>query len=58
MWGIMDEAVIKRTQPNNAEAEQAVVGAMMNDNDVIATAMEMLLRRWGKLPLASGMCLR
>lgn len=40
--GIMDEAVIKRTQPNNAEAEQAVVGAMMNDNDVIATAMEML----------------
>ncbi len=38
----MDEAVIKRTQPNNAEAEQAVVGAMMNYPDSIATAMELV----------------
>lgn len=37
----MDEvAAIKRVQPNNAEAEQAVVGAMMNDPSVINTAAE------------------
>ncbi|MCQ2496376.1 MAG: replicative DNA helicase [Lachnospiraceae bacterium] len=38
----MDEAVIKRIQPNNAEAEQAVVGAMLSDSDVISSVTEMV----------------
>ena len=38
----MDEAVIKRTMPNDAMAEQAVVGAMINDNEMIPVAAEML----------------
>jgi replicative DNA helicase len=38
----MEEAVIKRTQPNDAMAEQAVVGAMINDNEMIPVAAELV----------------
>ena len=38
----MDEAVIKRTPPNDAMAEQAVVGAMINDNEMIPQAAEII----------------
>ncbi|MCR5204660.1 MAG: replicative DNA helicase [Lachnospiraceae bacterium] len=38
----MEENVIKRTQPNDAMAEQAVVGAMINDNEVIPVAAELV----------------
>jgi len=36
----MEEAAIKRIQPNDAMAEQAVVGAMIRDNDTIPIAVE------------------
>lgn len=36
----MDETVIRRIQPNNAEAEQAVVGAMLCDNEAISAVSE------------------
>ncbi len=32
----MEEAVIKKVQPHNLEAEQSVIGAMLMDRDVIA----------------------
>ena len=38
----MEENVIKRTLPNDAGAEQAVIGSMIKDNDVISLAAEML----------------
>ncbi len=38
----MDEALIKRVLPHSMEAEQAVVGAMMMDNDAIMTAAEIV----------------
>ena len=31
----MDEAVIKKIQPNSAEAEQSVIGSMLMDRDAI-----------------------
>lgn len=38
----MDEALIKRVLPHSMEAEQAVIGAMMMDNDAIMTAAEIV----------------
>lgn len=38
----MEENVIKRTLPNDAGAEQAVIGSMIKDNDIISLAAEML----------------
>ena len=39
----MEEALIKRTMPNDYEAEQSVIGSMIMDKDAIITAMEMLI---------------
>ena len=36
----MDEAVVKRIMPHSNEAEQAVIGSMMMDEDAIPVAME------------------
>lgn len=38
----MDEALIKRIQPHNAEAEQSVIGSMMIDSDAVIVALELL----------------
>lgn len=38
----MDEALIRKIPPQNPEAEQAVIGAMLIDRDAIATAMEIV----------------
>lgn len=38
----MDEALIKRVLPHSIEAEQAVVGAMLMDNEAIMTASEII----------------
>lgn len=38
----MEEAVIKRTMPNDHVAEQAVVGAMLMDQDAITKASEII----------------
>ena len=38
----MDEALIKRVLPHSIEAEQAVVGSMLIDQDAIVTASEIL----------------
>ena len=38
----MDEALIKRILPHNAEAERAVIGSMIMDADAIVTASEIL----------------
>lgn len=38
----MDEAVIKRIQPNSIEAEQSVVGSMLMDRDAILEAADIL----------------
>ena len=38
----MDEASIRRVQPNDAMAEQAVVGAMIKDNEMIPVASEIV----------------
>jgi replicative DNA helicase len=38
----MEEAVIKRIMPNNLEAEQSVIGAMLLDQDAVVTASEKL----------------
>lgn len=38
----MDEALIKRILPHNAEAERAVIGSMLMDADAIVTASEIL----------------
>lgn len=39
----MEEALIKRTMPNNIEAEQSVIGAMMMDRAAIIAASETLM---------------
>ena len=33
----MEEALIKRIMPNNLEAEQSVIGAMIMDRDALVT---------------------
>ena len=38
----MDEALIKRSMPFNAEAERAVISSMLLDKDAITTASEIL----------------
>ncbi len=40
----MDEAVIKRKQPYNLEAEQAVIGSMLMDRDAIAEVADIVNR--------------
>ena len=40
----MEETLIKRVMPNSLEAEQAVIGSMIMDQDAIVTAMEILLQ--------------
>ena len=40
----MEEALIKRIMPNNLEAEQSVIGAMIMDRDALVTASETLVR--------------
>lgn len=39
----MEETLIKRTMPNNIEAEQSVIGAMMMDRKAIIAASEILM---------------
>lgn len=41
----MEDAVIKRIMPNNQEAEEAVVGSMLLDQEAIITASEKLSER-------------
>lgn len=38
----MDEEIVKRIPPNDQEAEQAVLGAMLTDKDAVITAIEIL----------------
>lgn len=38
----MDEALIKKVQPNNLEAEQSVIGSMIMETEAINTAAEIL----------------
>ena len=38
----MDEAVIKRIQPNSVEAEQSVIGSMLMDRDAIVEVADIL----------------
>ncbi|MDD2978932.1 MAG: replicative DNA helicase [Hespellia sp.] len=38
----MEEAIIKKIMPHNAEAEQSVIGAMLLDKDAIMAAAEMI----------------
>lgn len=38
----MEEAVIKRIPPHNIEAERAVIGSMIMDQDAILVCSEML----------------
>ena len=38
----MEETAIKRTMPNDPAAEQAVIGAMINDNEMIPIAAEIV----------------
>lgn len=40
----MEEALIKRIMPNNLEAEQSVIGAMIMDREAIMIASETLVR--------------
>lgn len=40
----MDEAFIKKIQPNNIEAEKSVIGSMIMDRDAIVEAADMLTR--------------
>lgn len=39
----MDESLIKRIMPHSIEAEQAVIGSMIMDEEAVETALEMLL---------------
>ncbi len=38
----MEEALIKKIQPNNAEAEASVIGSMLMDRDAIVEVADML----------------
>lgn len=38
----MEDSVIYKTMPHNAEAEQSVIGSMLMDHDAIVTASELL----------------
>lgn len=40
----MEEALIKRIMPNNLEAEQSVIGAMIMDREAVVVASETLVR--------------
>lgn len=40
----MDEAFIKKVQPNNIEAEKSVIGSMIMDRDAIVEACDLLTR--------------
>lgn len=40
----MDEAVIKRIQPNSIEAEQSVIGSMLMDRDAIVEVADILTK--------------
>lgn len=40
----MDEAFIKKVQPNNIEAEKSVIGSMIMDRDAIVEASDLLTR--------------
>ncbi|MCI9081218.1 MAG: replicative DNA helicase [Lachnospiraceae bacterium] len=40
----MEEALIKRIMPNNLEAEQSVIGAMIMDREAVIVASETLVR--------------
>ena len=40
----MDEAVIKKVQPNSAEAEQSVIGSMLMDRDAIVEVADILTK--------------
>ena len=40
----MEEALIKRIMPNNLEAEQSVIGAMIMDREAVIVASEILIR--------------
>ena len=39
----MDEALIKRVQPQSIEAEQSVIGAMLMDREAIIAASEIVV---------------
>ena len=38
----MDEKIIARIPPNDSQAEQAVLGAMLADKDAVLTVVEIL----------------
>lgn len=40
----MDEAVIRKVQPNSAEAEQSVIGSMLMDRDAIVEVADILVK--------------
>lgn len=40
----MDEALVKRIMPHSVEAEQAVIGSMLMDNEAVAAASDILIK--------------
>ena len=42
----MDEAFIKKVQPNSPEAEQSVIGAMIMDRDAICSQESKFWHGW------------
>ena len=51
----MADELLKRVMPNNVEAEQSVIGAMLMDRDAIAIASEIdVYKRQGFLRGAAG----
>ena len=58
---VSSDDILKRVPPQNLEAEQSVLGAILLDNDAINHALEILVaeefyREWrrGDLPLDGG----
>jgi len=59
----MDESLIKKIMPHSIEAEQAVIGSMIMDEEAVETALELLLpedfygKQYGTLEwILSGKC--
>ena len=46
----MDETVIKRVMPHNGEAEEAVIGSMLLDQDAVVLASEKLMKKIFTMP--------
>ena len=53
----MDEAFIKKIQPNSMEAEQSVIGAIIMDRDAIADVSDIVTKRGIFTRSRTGFCL-